>query len=296
MTSVLEPPGHDDALLIRYLLGDLPADQAEPLDERSIVDDSFVARLDAVERELIDAYVRRDLPAMALQQFRSFYLSSPSRLQRVAFAQAFSELDSAAQNASAPAPSVATVRKPKRSWLMFPRTWSLGFAAATFALLLGAGYLSIQNSALRRRVHEIQGELNTQRSAVTAASQELEQLRRAQASLDQLKAVALFLLPPTRGVSRLPSVAIPSDAGLMVISLGLDSVDFKTYRAALKDPSTDRVLWRSSDLFPGENKVVSLSFAASLLGPQTYVVELTGSRANGSSQLLASYPFRVRTG
>ena len=138
--------------------------------------------------------------------------------------------------------------------------------------------------------------MNTQRSAVAAASRELEQVRRAQANLDPLKAVVLFLLPPTRGVFRLPSVAVPSDAGLTVISLGLDSLDFKTYRAILKDPSTDRVLWRSPALSPGENKVVSLSFAASLLRPQIYVIELSGIRANGTSQPLASYPFRAKPG
>ena len=39
----------DDQLLVRYLVGSLPEDETERLDELSIADDQFAARLSAVE-------------------------------------------------------------------------------------------------------------------------------------------------------------------------------------------------------------------------------------------------------
>jgi hypothetical protein len=54
----LEP---NDAVLVRYLLGSLPVDEAEPIEEASIVDDDLSARLNAIERDLVDSYVRGEL-------------------------------------------------------------------------------------------------------------------------------------------------------------------------------------------------------------------------------------------
>ena len=43
--------------LVRYLLGLLPEEEAERLDEQSVVADEFAARLQCVENDLVDAYV-----------------------------------------------------------------------------------------------------------------------------------------------------------------------------------------------------------------------------------------------
>ena len=71
------------------LLGSLSAEETERLDELSLTDDEFAGRLQAVENELIDAYVEGELSGQTLEQFNSFYLSSPKRRERVRFAQVF---------------------------------------------------------------------------------------------------------------------------------------------------------------------------------------------------------------
>ena len=53
-----EQLGPNDAVLLRYLLGALPVDEAEPIEEASVVDEDFAARLNAMERDLVDSYVR----------------------------------------------------------------------------------------------------------------------------------------------------------------------------------------------------------------------------------------------
>jgi hypothetical protein len=293
-----------DGLLVRYLLGQLSVEEAEPLDQRSIADDDFAHRLDQVERDLIDSYVRGELLSETSTRFKSYYLSSPLRIQRVAFAQALLQGPKPKHGPELSRAEASPAASSRSSfWSRFSSSiavWSLAGAAAGLAL---AAYLGTQNVALRRQAavsetHEalLTRELDEQRSAAASAAQALEQMRSSQANLDQLKAAALVLPPPTRGAARLASLTVPKDAALVVLFLGLDSADFKVYRAVLRDTSSNRAVWQSGELAPAEGKFVSLSFPAKLLHSQTYIVELSGARANGSSESIGNYAFRVTTG
>ena len=79
----------DDRLLTQYLLRALPEEETERLDELSIADDDFAARLSSAENDLVDAYVRGELPPEESARFRSAYLSSPKRRDKVKFAETF---------------------------------------------------------------------------------------------------------------------------------------------------------------------------------------------------------------
>jgi hypothetical protein len=290
---VLEYLEPEDRLLVRYLLGELSAEEAEPIDLRSFVDDAFAARLDAVESDLIDSFVRQELSGAALERFRSFYLASPARRQRVAFAQALLEALPATPLASAP--SSARASSPG-SWFTPPTWLSWALASATLLLLVGLTYLSVDNANLRKDLSASRAREAawSKKSADQQAAQNQSPEGSAQPSLGEFKAVAMLLLPPTRGVSQLPTLTVPRGINLVALSLKLEALNFKIYRAALKDASSSQVLWNSQELSPGvESKTVSLIFPSRLLHLQTYVIELSGVRANGSSDLLASYPFRA---
>src|SRR4051812_46545951 len=81
------PP--DEQYLVRYVLDLVPPEEAQRLDEASVVDDEFAVRLTAVETELVDGYVRGTLDAETRARFESVYLASPRRLQAVTFATRF---------------------------------------------------------------------------------------------------------------------------------------------------------------------------------------------------------------
>src|SRR5262245_27744698 len=87
MPSEYRPSG-DEQLIIRYLLGQLPADETERLDEMSISDDDFVERSRSVENDLVDAYARGELSGEMLAHFESSFLASPARREKVRFAKA----------------------------------------------------------------------------------------------------------------------------------------------------------------------------------------------------------------
>src|ERR1700720_1221919 len=97
---------YDDQLLIRYLLGTLPEQETERLDELSIVGDDFACRLSEVENDLVDAYVSGQLSGETLERFQSSYLSSAARREKVRFAEALLARENRA--ASAPAGNTAT--------------------------------------------------------------------------------------------------------------------------------------------------------------------------------------------
>jgi hypothetical protein len=318
----LEP---SDAVLLRYLLGALPVDEAEPVEEASIVDEDLAARLNAMECDLVDSYVRGELEGPNLARFQSWYLSSPLRAQKVETVKAImfivdpaEEVPSAAPEAK---PAVETERvsaasiapkfsygedSPKASprklqFAMF-RTWPiLGFAAAVLILIVAVGFLTSRNKRLRNEVAqtkkettELAAKLNDEQAAANGGSQKNGTPDNLTHGLDNVATVTMFLPSPTRGASTVPTVSVPAETGLVVLSLGLGSNDEKSYRAQLMDPATQRVLWHSGVLRPGnDGTYVSVTVPANLLRSKMYLLQLTHDATSGASELLASYPFRA---
>ena len=77
-----------DGQLEGYLLGLLTEEDAERIDELSIVDDVVAWELVRAEYDLVDAYVRGELSGARLVQFTSAYVALPTRRDSVRFAEA----------------------------------------------------------------------------------------------------------------------------------------------------------------------------------------------------------------
>jgi len=335
--SVADESSPDDQHLVRYLLGSLPDEEAEQLDEQSIVDGEFALRLDAVEHDLVDSYVTGELSGETLTRFESFYLSSPRRREKVRFAESLlsshvkKEIgpvkeETGPAQAAVPAggdvPDVPAQPRGVRPPVIFQ--WAAAIAAVL--LLLACGYLIVQDlrlrnqlasvqterEALQRREQELQKQLEQERSANADTARELERIRGSLAQLEQqataggardlpdLHTVALVLLPQTRGSDSIATVTVPPGTDRVAVELGLESDDFPGYEAALRDPATGQIVWRSGRVTSRsigngntKSKAVSVSIPANVLKPQNYIVELTGIRAGGGAELVSGYPFRV---
>ncbi|MDT5269545.1 MAG: hypothetical protein QOH49_1731 [Acidobacteriota bacterium] len=162
----------DAQTLTQYLLGSLPAAEAERLDELSVTDDEAAEALQSVEKDLIDAYVQDELDEAARAQFKTHYLASAMRRERVAFAQAFharaeKSLTSQAIIARAEPPTgarteaateVAPGRKGRDMFSVRPGlnvsrpAWQWGAACAALVLLIAVGWLTFDNVRLRQRL------------------------------------------------------------------------------------------------------------------------------------------------
>jgi hypothetical protein len=300
----------DDQYLVRYLLGALPADEVERLDELSIANDDFAWRLRGIENDLVDAYVRSELTKETLQQFNAFYLSSAKRRHKVEFAEGLRLFQARNQAAE----QTAGQKSGKRSgWSMFAaprRALQFAMAASAFLILLVAGYLLFDNARLRReitdarvqhdstdqRARELDQQLREQRAANAEIQKKLAPEGKSAPDLTRLKTLSLILPPPTRGMAAIKVVTVHPGTDLVILTLTLESADFPRYRVTLKDSFTGKAVFSSPELEPGplgDKYAVSASLAAELLKQQNYIAEVVGlSRGNGS-HAIGDYPFRV---
>ena len=310
----------NDKTLRRYLLGALPPDETERLDERSIANDDFAARLSAVENDLVDAYVQGELSGDTLESFRTSYLSSPQRREKVTFAQSLYSF----AGGTLPAGSEFVPAKPVSLWpalAVFPR-WAF---AGALAMLLAAGFLFVENLGLRNQVkqaradrqvlqqreHDLQARLDEQHASDAVTANELEQVRKSLAQLEQNSAsrqprsalssfpvsVAAFVLSPQlRGGAKIADLSLPGGTTRVDLRLELEANDFPQYHVALKALKTGQIVWHSGELkaeTKGQDSTVRISLPANLLKHEAYLLEITGSQPKGAAEFVSSYVFRI---
>jgi hypothetical protein len=282
---------HDDDELVRYVLGLVPDEARERLDEASIADDEVAARLYTAETNLIDSYVRGQLSGATLERFESHYLSSPRCREKVRLAADFlGAVDRSVTRAEA---LTATTRT---RWTAFARI----AAAAALAIGVGAAFL-FQPERPRSQLAEVRSEseaVERRPSETTSVSASPS----ASASPDGKHAdppariVAVVLPPPTRSVARIPTLAVPAGVDRVRFELQLEANDFPSYRVGLQDPATSRILWRSDWMAPrGSADRISLPVIvpANLLAAQHYSLELSGRDAGGRAEVIGIYTVRV---
>ena len=121
----------DEQILRSYLLGALPQERAEQLEERLLKDDEIVERLSLIEDELIEDYARNALDASERQQFEKYFLSNPKRRRKLMLVRGLRKY-------TVDIGHVSTVdRAPARRWY-FPLL-SPQWAAAAAVLLVALG-------------------------------------------------------------------------------------------------------------------------------------------------------------
>ncbi len=337
---------YNNQIINEYLLGSLPEAEIEAFDELSFTDDRFADALRIAEKDLVDAYVQGELTGTQLEQFKSYYLASPRRLEKVRFAQAFqvfAEKKGLARAAQVETENAAerTAKRKKSGWLSAfsnfsgPRLalqWGMAFVA--LALLIAGIWLGVENARLRQQISqtearrealseretELQKQLDGERSVNSKTAEELARVREERERLERdlkqqeaerlaegqrearlpspnEKSIASFILSPQmRGARQIQTVSISAQTAYVAMRLELEPNDFPTYSVALLGQPGDRALWRSGRLRArgaDESKALNVSFRASLLKPQAYLLRVTGFRADGSSEILSDYLFKV---
>jgi hypothetical protein len=198
---------YSNKTLTEYLLGQLPDAETEQLDELSIRDDEFVARLDKVELELVDAYVEGELTGEMLDRFKSHYLGSPLRRGKVLFADS---LQKVAWKDAVSGPEIRAGRAGRDTWasILSPflatrsgSVWQWASVAAVLLMMITGGFLLFENVRMRRqltqlktpavqdsqvrREDELRQELTHQRELNAQTEQELARVREEYTRLEQ---------------------------------------------------------------------------------------------------------------
>jgi hypothetical protein len=317
--SLLRDSAADSDRLVRYLLGLLPEDEADRLDEQSIVDDHAACRLLSVENDLVDAYVTEALDPERRRRFESHYLVSPIRRRRVMFARRFlAAVDRTQPKVVAPVVSATQAVRSRTSatnWMSRHLKLAWPPLAVAASLVLTIGVLVLEDVNLRtglsqalqdgeardRRAQALSSELDAARTSNAQLTRALEDARATSsgtgrpAVADVAPPAAIVLLPQTRSLGPLLTLAVASTASVP-FDLRLESSDFTRYRAVLKDQDAGRVVWESRVLAPRSTSaaVVSLFVPAGMLKPShRYAFELAGVDAAGGEEAVGSYAFQI---
>lgn len=257
------PASPSDEALVRYLLGGLSEDETARFDELSVVDAAFAERLRAIEHDLADAYVRGELPAADRQEWERRYLASDHGREDLAMAQALLALER------------RTVRPSSRATF----TWGLA-AAAALLITTVIGYFAVVHRSSPAPVSASIAPAAGQTAARPAAA---------------LRVAALTLAPMTRSLSEPPVLQVPADTDQVRLTLNLEPNDFQRYDVAIKDLSTNGIVWRGagiSAVAAGGTETLVLSIPASTFEAHRYLVTVSGARPRGP-EIIGTYPLRI---
>lgn len=293
----------DDRELESYLLGLLPEEDTERLDELSIVDDEIASRLRLVEDDLVDAYVSGELAGDMKARFESVYVLTERRRQKVRFARTLLAVGRDAgpadsndhKNEPGPASAPARSTPPRRLVRVSKVIWTLGIAATV--LLLAGGALVSQNARLRSDLGEAQRAGGQLLIRTQDLERRLDERPVAAAAPPSLPAVALVLVPQTRALAGpIATLVVPEGADRVALELRTDPNDASRYKVMLTDPATDRVVWRSETLAArvvDQVPMIGINIPAALLKTQHYAIELDGVDRAGHQDIVGSYTFEV---
>ncbi len=285
-------------IFIRYLLGDLPEDERVRLEKEYFTDHETLQLLNSVEDDLIDAYVRGGLLPSQREQFKSYFLDSPSKQQRVEFART---LWVVLRDREAPAAQGKTTKVT--GWRRFGTGQVLAATLSAAVLLLA--FLTIQNWRLRTNLRQAQ-------SAQTELQKKIRQLQQESATpaaepqlatdwpLSAKGETISILLEPNllrdgeAGKGQI--LAIPPEASSVSLVLELQKDHRTLYRAVLLTAGGAQIrafdALRSRALPSGVQAVV-LNFAAQSLNRGDYVIRLFGQTDQGHLEELHPYSFAV---
>jgi hypothetical protein len=276
-----------DSYLIRYLLGELSEAEAGELDERSVTDEALAMRLRLLEDDLVDRYARGEALDVPLEHFARARAASAHLQEKVVFARALQAIAAGSNRPGMPSGFVASRRG----------VWSRGLAAAAALLVAATAYLGVRTVRLRDEI----GRLDGRRTAAEHQSAELRrQLEEARAvPSTRMPTIATFSLrPPRRGPENDASViSVPHGTEQLTLRLIVESGNYTTFWAALRNAATARIVARTPDLVAdpsGNDRIVTFASPSRSLETQRYSVELSGISSDApAGELVAQYPVRI---
>jgi hypothetical protein len=311
-TNLMEDGSFEEAVVVRYLLGELPEEAQIQVEDRAFSDPAYVRVIEAVEADLIDAYVRGDMPASELRQFESRFLVSPQRRKKVEFARALARV--ATESKAVPAdieakrPSVARYSWRETLAQLLPgRSPAFQLAMAAVVLILAAvvSWQAVQTGRLRGSMNQLEAERRLQeereQALQTALNQERTRVEEMAAQMQRnpshLPVASLMLLPGiVRAGGVLPELMIPASAELVRIQIQLEPRDtYARFRVELRTHSGEEVLTRGNlrEQRSSTGRAVVLDIPASALTAGDYELTLKGG-AGGQMNDIGYYSFSVK--
>ena len=281
--------------LVRYLLGELPDEDALKVEDQYSKDDDFFELIQAVEDELLRDSVKGELAPELRRRVESRYRSSPDLIAKLKFAEGALAASAVLRSEDLHVPAVVTRsdEKAKASfWDLFRiRIPAIQFMAATVVIGMAVFGLAerTENTILKSNVAQLQRSLEQAKSShdqVLAKKVELSPL------------IATFVLSPglTRGEGAPKPLVISADIGRVEFKLPLPSgIRYSGYRVVLQKPLKGEI--SSEDLPPsalidaGRALIASIPSASFTAGQ--YILYVKGRDDRDAYEDVQYYAFTV---
>jgi hypothetical protein len=288
-----------DALLTRYLLGACSEDEKVRVEDRMFADDSVYLRLRDLEEQLIDRHLRGDLTGTELAQFQEAY-ASPSRRQRVVFAQSLQKVLSSQTPPPAAVPTQSFWDAVRASFGV-----RLAFAGAALALIAVLVVWRVDRRELQSSLARVEADNQALRQERALGRQRVEELEKRTAALDEKlnrpssrPVIATFVLSPGLLRAGRAATRLTIAPGVAEVRLQLDlepGIDHARFRVELRT-NDSRVLW-SQDSRPQtiveSGAAVVVTIPAALFASGEYEVVLLGAISGGGFEDAGHYYFDV---
>lgn len=257
---------HRGGEIFEYLLGRLPPDRVEEIEQRILANDDFHQEVEASENELLDQYVHHELDPETRRLFQKNFLASDLRRRKLQFALALKK--KIETEAPSPAHRVAN---------LYPYA-----LAASVLLVAGLGLVSLH---LTQR-------LSQEQARVSALNRQIETVHQQGGSTQQgwsaQDAIVIAQLAPagSRG-GELAEIVVPAGVrGVQVVLQVPAALQGKATVQLLND--SGQVITTVSDLDPqeiGNKHVLVTTIPIESLRSANYFIQVTGTQP---------YPVTVR--
>lgn len=284
----------EEALMRKYLLGDLDQAQQGQVEEQLFCDDDFNNRLSTVQDELINEYAANMLPEREQELFEKNFVLSDERRKKLQFAQAL-ELYLEERTASRPAP--LTLSRHPLQWLKvnlsFPRSrwaWATLAVAAVIVLALSA-------PKVLRRSMSGNGVIPWESTRASIERQLAELNMRTSKSAAGGPAAPELALQPLRlrQDSEMKRVVLSGGEEFLRLRLAIPPERYENYRATTSVVGGGE-LFTVYNLRPGDGTnagVILVDILPKFLPSGDYQIDLKGEAAGDRVVEVARYSFRV---
>lgn len=311
-----------EAMMVRYLLGQSPEEERSHVEERYFSDGAYFDQLLAIEDSLIDDFVSGRMPA---EQINAFKNSEWIRQDDIRFSRA---LFHAVTKKKRDQPALGPGRRlplPERLLFVQTKPFLLAFSIAALVLFALSVALFLKNRTLQSRLSETEAQLGTLREEKQTAEQETsralsqtesaareleiehnkridaESLLQRQArdespngSSDFVRIVlgAAFTYRSATGAIR--EIRVAENVRWLRFEIPLKGYGpFDSYRVAIKPAGQREVFSRGSLKPTSVTRKLSVTVPSTNLPPGDYVLTLSGDSSAAPPAELEQYSFRI---
>jgi hypothetical protein len=303
---------------MRYVLGTLASQDVDRIDEALFEDDAKLEELEAVEADLIDAYVREELSAANRKQFDARLQKSPAQLKRVKFARALNNkiVESAIDVEPRPGTELTWWKK------LFAKPVFAAPVAASLIVAVGGVFLFLawrnvrnesnriaseraalaqeskarqqQTTELQTKAEQLAAELQTERTQRAEDRKLIEQLQEANAAgrAPNSSIASIFLMPGVlRSSGKAQEIIVRTGTTTVQLKLSNDANGFSNYNVTV-ETDEGRVVVSQNRLKTYKGLLI-VAVPAQRLAAGDYFVRVSGVRPSGQVESVNEYQFRV---